>query len=391
LPVRGILKLDKPYEVKSMDFSWGLNSSDLWYPATLTGARGDGKYEADVLMPPDQYGNQKKMHYPLVQADHIRDPSTKKVVEIPNTTLRLAVKKNAPMLPELTINGHSFTNYFCVPSPAANNTPAEINVTVSKDRSHVTADVGHGKLRQALDATKPGYKVHAKAFRQSKLKCEWCIQIGPFGDHRIVAETKSKNSKEVNVSIDGHHIVGGSAADLGGGEWCADIAVQGKLAFKYNLHRTDASGVATDQTTIVTKSLLHSHTLRLTIPDHSNLETAKLECDEMDFCELDRCKVLPEESMIDDSLETFEITHGVSVPCVMDKHSSTAGSASVFAKLVPDWGFASDFAKLIPSRDIASDFAKLVPGSIGPLGIFNGRQQNSIQVSSDGAAAAQVA
>jgi len=150
-----------------------------------------------------------------------------------------------------------------------------------------------------------------------------------------VAEKKSKSSKEVNVSIDGKLVVGGSAADLGGGDWSADIAIQGKLALKYKLHKTNASGVATDQTTIVTKKLLHSNTIRLTVPDLSNLETATLECDDVDFANLEQYKVVPTESMIDDSLEVFESTHGVSVPYAMDGDSSAGGFASDFADLVP--------------------------------------------------------
>jgi hypothetical protein len=346
LPVRGTLKLDKEYEVKSM-------SSDQWYHATLTAARADGKYEAEVLMPPDQYGNQKKVHYPIVEANRIRDPFTKKAVEVPSSTLCLAVKKDSALLPELTVNGNPFTSYFCVPSPAANKPPAEISFTVNKDRSNMIADIGHGKMNQALDATKPGYKVRSKACHKEKLKCEWEIQIGAFGEHHIVVEKKSKSSKEVNVSIDGIPVVSGSAADLGGAEWSADVAIQGKLALKYKLHKTNASGVATDQATIVTKRLLHSNTVRITVPDLGNLQTATLECDEMEFSHLEQCKALPTEPVIDDSLEVCESTHGISVPYAMDGESSSSGS-------------------------FTSDFADLVPGASGLFSMFTCCQQPAI-------------
>jgi len=206
---------------------------------------------------------------------------------------------------------------------------------VNKDRTNVTADVGHGKLQHALDATKPGYKVRSKTCQKAKLKCEWIIQIGAFGEHRIVAEKKSKSSKEVSVSIDGNLVVGGSAADLGGKEWSADITVQGKLALKFKLHRTNASGVATDQTTIATKTLPHCNTIRITVPDITHLETAVLECDEVEFSHLEQYKALPTESHIDNSLVVLENTHGISVPYVMDDDSSGAGLAADFADLIP--------------------------------------------------------
>jgi len=326
LPVRGTLKLEKEYEVKSM-------GCDHWYPATLTSARADGKYEAEALVP-DQYGNQRKVHYPIVEASCIRDPFTKKVVEVPSSMLALAVKKDCALTPQLTINGQPFTSYICVPSPALNKPPAEINFTVNKDRSNVTADVSHGKLKQALDATKPG-TVCSKACQKAKLKCEWILQIGAFGEHHIVAEKKSKSSKELSISIDDNLIVGGSAADLGGKEWSADIALQGKLVLKFKLHRTNGSGVATDETAIATKTLLHSNTLRITVPDLNNLETAMLECDEVEFSQLQQYKVWTTESNIDDSLEVLESTHGVSVPYAMGGNCAGGGLASEFADLIP--------------------------------------------------------
>lgn len=334
-PVRGVLKLDKQYEVKSM------NSQDQWYPATLTGARGDGKYEAEVLMPPDQYGQQKKVHYPIVEANRIRDPFSKKVVDIPSILLQLVIKRQDALKPELTIASNPFTSYFCVPSPPVNKPKAEINFDVSKDRSTVKADVGHGKLKDALDATKPGAKVRSVAVKKSKKKCEWSIMIGAFGEHSIVLETKYnwtdvKKSQEMTLSIDGNLIVGGTAADLGTNEWTADVAIQGALLLKYKLHKTDANGNPIDETKEITKKMLRSNTLRITAPDHTNIEHATLECDEVDFGSLEHYKAPASESPISGSLETLESTHGISVPYAMD--SSDSGGA----------GFAADFAEFIP-------------------------------------------
>jgi hypothetical protein len=372
LPVRGTLNLDRPYEVKSMEF----DSSDQWYPATLTLARGDGRYEAELFMPPDRCGKQKKLCYPLVEANQIRDPFTKEVVQVPSTTVRLFVNKDAALLPELTINGLSFTRYFCVSSLAANTSPAEIDFTVSEDRTNVTADVGHGKLKEALDG-----KVRSKTCQKSKLKCEWKIQTGGFDEHHIVVQTKSKSSKEVNISIDGHRVVGGSAADLACTGWCADIAIQSKLALKYNLHRNNASGAITDeviQTTTVTKNLLRCNTIKVSVPDHSNLETAMLECDGVDFSDLEWYKVLPPESMIDDSLETLEMTHGLSVPYAIGDESSTSGFVSELTEMVPGWDSACDFTKLFPAWGSASHIVQLIPGGVG-LGKFFGSQHCAIE------------
>jgi len=72
-----------------------------------------------------------------------------------------------------------------------------------------------------------------------------------------------------------------------------------------------------------------------------------LECDEVEFSRLEQCKAVPAESTIDDSLEVFESTHGVSVPYAMDSDSSG--------------GYQSSFA---------ADFADLVPGGSGLLGMF---------------------
>jgi len=382
LPVRGTLQLDKQYEVKEVQCTT-FNSGDEWYPgtliagqwysATLTRARADGRYEAELLMPPDQYGNQKKVYYPLLEARHIHDPFTKEVAQVPSTMIRLAVKKDAALFPELTVNGHSFMSYVCVSSPPANGPPADIELMVNEDRTNVIGNVGHLKLKEALEG-----KVRSKTCEKSKLKSEWKLQIGAFGEHHIVAETKSKKSKEVSVTIDGHRVVGGSAADLGRfGGWRADIAIQGKLALKYNLCRTNASGVARDERTTVTKNLLFSNTITVSVPDHSNLNTAMLECDDVDFVDLEQYKVLPEERMIDDSLETLEMTHGISVPSAVDDDIFKAGMASDLAKLVPGWDSASSLAKMIPPWS-ASDVAKLVPGGISLLGIVTSRTQHTM-------------
>lgn len=266
---------------------------------------------------------------------------------------------------------------------------------MSKDRTNVTGDVGHGKLKDALDATKPGYKVRSKGCTKTKLKCEWNIQIGAFGEHHIVAEKKSKSSKEVSVTIDGNLVVGGSAADLGGTEWSADVAIQGGLALKYKLHKTDTSGVVMDQSEIVTKMLLHSNTMRISVPDLSNLGTAMLECDDVEYSDLQQYKVPPPEPMIDGSLETFEMTHDMSVPYLVDDASAPRGFVSDFAKLIPGGAYitmaessaeayASNFARGLSamSGGLAtgySGFANLVP-CMNLLGNFTGKKEGAVEV-----------
>jgi len=168
-----------------------------------------------------------------------------------------------------------------------------------------------------------------------KLRCEWVIQIGAFGEHRIVAEKKSKNSHKVSLSIDDNLVVRGAAADIGCAEWSADIAIQGKLTLNYNLNKTNSNGVATNQTTTVTKRLLHSNSIRVTVPDLRNLATATLECDEVCFSQLKQHKDVPTESPIHCSLEAFEGTQGISVPYAPDGESCSGGFAAELADLVP--------------------------------------------------------
>jgi hypothetical protein len=352
LPVKGTLNIQKQYEVKNV-------SGEAWYPATLTNIRDDGKYEAEVLMPPDDYGNQKKVHYPIVEPSRIRDPFSKKVVDIPETMVELNIRKDNTLMPELTINNNAFTSYFCVPSPSPMKPPdykvpsenAEINFTVSKDRKTIQADVGHGKLKEAIDATKPGAKVRAKDREVSKdrLRKKWSIMIGAYGEHHIVAETKSKSSKEITITIDGKVVVGGAAADLGGSEFSVDIAVQGKVELKYKLYETSGNGVPTDRQKTVTKKLLRSNTLRISVPDHANLEQALLECDEVEFGTLEQYKPTVKEENIGQgnscSLETFESTHGIQVPYAMDKDNSGGGFADDFAEFMPG-GASGIFAML---------------------------------------------
>eukprot|EP00746_Dinoflagellata_sp_MGD_P151972 gnl/MRDRNA2_/MRDRNA2_83356_c0_seq2.p1 gnl/MRDRNA2_/MRDRNA2_83356_c0~~gnl/MRDRNA2_/MRDRNA2_83356_c0_seq2.p1 ORF type:complete len:505 (-),score=101.04 gnl/MRDRNA2_/MRDRNA2_83356_c0_seq2:260-1774(-) len=378
LLVRGTLNLDKQYEVKSM------NSSDIceWYPAVLLGMscpgmKPDGKYEAEVLMPPDQYGNQKKVHYPIVEANRIRDPFSKEVVEIPQTTLQLTVKKDNLLLPELTINNNAFTSHFCVPSPAANKPRAEINICVSRDRKLVQADVGHETFKEELDATKPGATVYSSKVRsysakKTKLKSEWEIRIGAFGEHHIVAETKSKSSKEVKVTIDGNVVVGGSAADLGGNEWSADIAIQGKVMLKYTLYKTASNGNALHGTQVESKRFLRSNTIRISVPDISNLEHAILECDGVDFGNLEQYKPRAPEENMNVTLETLESTLRDLFP-----ESHTASIAVPYAKkfyaMLP---IADDFAEDMPGLPSSWSFISGVVG--GFLNMFTCCQQATV-------------
>lgn len=131
------------------------------------------------------------------------------------------------------------------------------------------------------------------------------------------------------------YMIGGSAVDLsafstltdkpnqlGAIAWSAEVAVQGKVKMTYDLYKTNADGVETNETASAPKTLSHSNTIGITIPDVSNLETAMLKCNEVDFSNLQQYKSLPQEGSINCSLEVFESTHGVSVPFVLDKDSS---------------------------------------------------------------------
>lgn len=292
------------YEVKSF------SGDDKWHSATLVAARADGQYEAlvSIRMPK---GEVRTVHYPLVETSNIRDPQTKKVCEAHEIDLKFRVVQSNILFPQLFVDDQSFVEFFYVPSPPKDKPKAIVDLKVNKDRTMVTGSVGHGKLKKLQDS-----QVTTEAVSLTKLKCEWVIVIGAFGEHHIIAEKKAAKTKEITLTADEKILFYGLPQDLGKDKFKIEFALQGKNVLKFELIGKNKDG--SENISFVEEKFPYSHNLCLTVDDVAKLEEAVLVIDGQNVAHLPEYRAPCAEPEINASVETLEQAHGIHVPYAVD-------------------------------------------------------------------------
>jgi len=316
-----------------------------WFPATITAQREDGHFEV-VAQETDANGRIIEVTYPAVHKVNLREAASKKPLAVPENTLRLDVPKSDPLKAVLSLaNGdHDITHHFGRPSPAvtaaernsqlslefskadswtsngshmpspavtAAEPNSQLSLKVSKDRSKVTANAGH----QVLSHFASG-EVQAKTCEVAKLKHSWTVQLGPFAEHTIEISKRHALGKVVTLSVDGDILVESAGADIGctvvpqdpllanrtkGNEWQCKFRLAGERVLDFEVFKTNADGVALEETGHVQEKRKYAHECIVNIPNDWDFSTACLLIDETPFAELptepEKCMEVPQATL----------------------------------------------------------------------------------------------
>lgn len=222
------------FEVRPAHSSY--TSCERWFPAVITGQRDDGLFEVSA-QEPDGSGRITEVKYPAVHKDNLREVGSWKPLAVPEQNLTLAVPKQFPLRAELLVDGEVVTHLFGRPSPpvGATQVKPEIALKVSKDRSAVTANVGHQVLSHFVSG-----EVQAKTSEVERLRHSWTVQLGPFAEHTVTIVKKHTLGKIITLLVDGEVLVESSAADIHfqGDEWQCKFRFIGERVLDFEVYKT---------------------------------------------------------------------------------------------------------------------------------------------------------
>merc|ERR1712032_862728 len=212
-----------------------------WVPATITGQRKDGKFEVLALLQ-DSYGR-RELACPAVDKKDIRVASSGMPLEVVERFLMLQVPRESPWDACLSVDGKDFvTHYFARPSPpgVSHESPApQISLQVARDRSRVTADVGHSVLSHFFSG-----EARAVSQDSQRLCHTWVVQLGPLAEHTIVLEKKYTLGKIVSLVVDGEPFVEAAAEDIdcSGHNWECKFRFVGERTLDFHVNETNKDG-----------------------------------------------------------------------------------------------------------------------------------------------------
>jgi len=300
------------------------HNTETWYPATITSQRHDGFFEVSALQP-DAYGCPRAVQYPAVAKTDLREVNSGKPLVVPESSLMLHVPKHAPHDAVLSVSGEAVTHHFGRPSPQR-GVRSKIDLQVSRDRSTVTANVGHSLL--SLFTSGAARSVNCDVER---LKHSWTVQFGPFAEHTVKILKKYTLGKIITLEVDGEVFIEATAADIGckGTEWRCDFHFIGENILDFEVFKTNRDGVALDGTDHVLERRRYVHKCAVIIPNDWDLSTAQFVIDGCNFRDL-HVKPLsePQESALSMNPTAMLQSYGITVPYKVD-HSAPSGIASM--------------------------------------------------------------
>jgi len=295
-------------------------ADNVWFPATITSQREDGFFEVRA-QEPDANGRIVEIMYPAVHKDTLREAASQKPLAVPENSLMLEVPKQDPLRASLRVaNGELVTHHFGRPSPPVASTKQlpELALKVSKDRSKVTANVGHSKLTHFVSG-----EVRAMNFDVERLSHSWTVQIGPFAQHTVQILKKHTLGKIVTLMVDGEVLVESSAADIGceGKEWQCQFRFVGERVLDFEVYKTNTDGAPLDETDHVKEKRRYVHECSVTIPNDWNFGTAHFFIDGIPFNELPVEPQEREESTLTMDPLAMQQIYGIATPYKVDKNA----------------------------------------------------------------------
>jgi len=268
---------------------------------------------------PDSSGYIVEVKYPAVHKDNLREFASQKPLAVPENCLMLEVPKQDPLRAVLSLaNGELVTHHFGRPSPALKAVQPEIQLKVSKDRSALTANVGHQVISRFVSG-----EVQAKTSDVSRLRHSWTVQVGPFAEHTVEIAKKHTIGKIVTLLVDGDVLVEATAAEIGGGsdEWQCKFRFVGERVLDFEVYKTNMEGGALDETGHVKERRKYAHECFVTIPNDWDFSSARFFIDGMAFTELPAETPRYEEANLATSPMAFLHSYGITTPFMVDRYA----------------------------------------------------------------------
>jgi hypothetical protein len=305
--------------------------SDVWFPAVIVAQRSDGNFEVRARET-DVNGRVIEMSYPAVRREDLREATSRRPLAIPENCLRLDVPKQDPLHATLCLaNGDLVTHHFGRPSPRPSAPKPEITLKVSKDRSQVTANVGHGVLSHFVSG-----EVQAVQHKGERLRHSWTIQAGPFAEHTIEVVKKHTLGKIVTLLVDGEVLVEASPVDIGceGNEWLCKFRFVGERLLDFEVYKTNVDGSPLDETDHVKERRKYAHDCAVVIHNDWDFHDAHLFVDGTAFHELPLKATHHDEAVLSiDPMAMFH-SYGITTPYKVDANAPS--NVMIFANRVAD-------------------------------------------------------
>jgi len=250
---------------------------------------------------------------PAARAEDIREKETQKPLNLEARSLVLEVPKANPLRAVLLIDGMDCaTQKFAWPSQASGTPTPTVALKVSKNRSNVTASVGHTELSHFLSGEVRGGATEVQHQRRT-----WIIQVGPSTQHAITLERRSSNHKALALSIDGSLFVEGSAYDLGcnSGGWECKFQILGERVLDFEVYETSRQGQPLESKAHVKTTLSYAHECTVRIPcEAENLRSAELTVNAVLHRRLPAVRRVHAEAKLDMQHEALEMLYGITAP-----------------------------------------------------------------------------
>mmetsp|Transcript_76622 Transcript_76622/g.135182 ORF Transcript_76622/g.135182 Transcript_76622/m.135182 type:complete len:464 (-) Transcript_76622:43-1434(-) len=291
-------------------------SHEQWYTATLTEQREDGLFKA-ILQMPDGQGGFHAVDMPAVKADNVREAGgMKRPVSLPYRTLHLEVPMKDPLHETtLSIDNEPVTHFFGRPTPPPEQQGEgknRVSFAVTRDRSQVRGNVGHGVLDHFLSGEVRGVRQDA-----DDLKHSWVFQIGPFAEHLIEMEKRFKSSNLVSLTVDGALLAECTSEDIECAEdtWECSFRLVGERFMDWEVYESDGNGLTLDSKGIVTHRSKYFHEVRVTVKESErSLIPARISVDGRDFTDLAEYRPLRQEDRVICPPQALTASYGLIVP-----------------------------------------------------------------------------
>eukprot|EP00930_Biecheleria_cincta_P008844 TRINITY_DN110447_c0_g1_i1.p1 TRINITY_DN110447_c0_g1~~TRINITY_DN110447_c0_g1_i1.p1 ORF type:complete len:450 (-),score=72.05 TRINITY_DN110447_c0_g1_i1:9-1358(-) len=290
-------------------------SHEQWYPATLTEQREDGLFKA-ILQMPDGRGSVQAIDVPGVRVENVREAAgMKRPVQLPSRNVRLEVPMRDPLHALLLVDNEPVTHFFGRPTPAPEQSGQtarnRVAFNVARNRTEVSADVGHGALDHFLSG-------QVRSIRQDadELMHAWRFQIGPFAEHRVELQKKFRFSNLISLTIDGALLVEATAEDIESrpGYWECSFRFVGERYMDWNVYESDGHGASLATQGTVTHRSKFSHECFVCVQlDSRSLVPAKFQIDGKDFIDLPEFRNTTED-YLRCSPQALGATYGLMVP-----------------------------------------------------------------------------
>mmetsp|Transcript_43260 Transcript_43260/g.67511 ORF Transcript_43260/g.67511 Transcript_43260/m.67511 type:complete len:531 (+) Transcript_43260:71-1663(+) len=290
-------------------------AGDTWYPATITKANVNGTFQADV-MEPDGPGALRKVPYPAVDRENLREAGTRRPLEVPTNSLSLFVPMKDPIHATLSLeNGSLVTHNFGRLSPAPTGEKRQLNFTVARDRSSVKANVGHAELAHFCSGQVRTVKNDVQ--RLSRL---WSFQLGPFGLHTVEVSKRYTAGSVMTLSVDGEVFVEATAAEIGckGEDWKCEFTFFGERCLNFEVYKTNKDGQPTNETGTVIERRRYTHKCIVIIPDKMDFRTANLFIDNRLYHDHEPAPPKHDEPNVEMSPHALQSTYSIVVPYKVD-------------------------------------------------------------------------